>query len=133
MKKAPWHHSSLGHGKTPTPLFSSLKFEDLIMRLGNGIHLLIPEVLCDLHHGRDHGLRSTEQDLDVGGRRGQVLLDHLCIDVSSSSRPVLSGPAQNIMHLELRVLLGNLIQLGPQQNVLLRDVCKEKADQGSVL
>jgi len=110
-----------------------LELEHLVRQLRDSVDLVVSKLMGDLGHGRDHGGRTTEQDLDVGCGSGHVFLDHIGIHKAHSAGPALRRIVEDIMHLELGVLLGQHVQLDLQQNVILVDVCKDKVDLGLVL
>jgi hypothetical protein len=110
-----------------------LELEDLVRKLGDSVDLVITEILGDLGHGRDHRRGSAQEDLDVSSRGRDVLLDHVGVHKSNATSPSLRGIVENIVDLELRVLLGEQVQLCPQQDILLVHVGKDKVDLGLVL
>ena len=111
----------------------SLELEDLVRELGDGVGLFVTEILGDLGHGRDHGGRAAEKDLDVSSRGGHVLLDHVSVHKADATGPSLGGIVKNVVDLELGVLLGKQVQLGLQQDVVLVNVGKDEVDLGLVL
>lgn len=110
-----------------------LELEDLVRQLRDSVDLIISKLLGDLGHGRDHGGRATQQDLDIRRRGRHVFLDHICIHESYSSSPALGGIVEYIVDLELGVLLGEEVQFGLEEDVVLVHVCENKVDQRLVL
>lgn len=53
---------------------ASLEAEDLILELADGSGLGVAQGLGGLLHGADHGWRTADEDLDVGGWGGEFLL-----------------------------------------------------------
>lgn len=113
--------------------FLFLELEDLIRQLGDSVDLIISKLMGDLGHGRDHGGRATQQDLDIRRRCGHVFLDHLCIHETHSSSPALGGIVEHIVDLELGVLLGKEVQFRLEEDVVLVHVCENKVNQSLVL
>lgn len=110
-----------------------LELEDLIRQLGNGIDLVVSEFLSDLGHGSDHRRRSAKQDLDVRSGFGEVFLDHVRANKANTASPALWRGVQNIVNLELRVLLGQQIELGLQDDILPSDIGEDQANLSLVL
>ena len=110
-----------------------LELEDLVGQLGDSVDLVISKLLSDLGHGRDHGGRATQQHLDIRCRCRHVFLDHICIHEPHSSSPALGGIVEHIVDLELGVLLGEEVQLGLEEDIVLVHVCENKVDQRLVL
>lgn len=51
-----------------------LESKDLVFQLANRLGLLETKTLSCLFEAADHGRRTTEQNLDIVGRLGQVFL-----------------------------------------------------------
>jgi hypothetical protein len=51
-----------------------LEAEDLVLELADRTSLGVAESLGGLLHSADHGRRTAEEDLDVGGGGGEALL-----------------------------------------------------------
>lgn len=109
-----------------------LELEDLVGQLGDSVDLVVTEILGNLGHGRDHGRGSTEEDLDVGSGLGHVLLDHVSVDEANTAGPALGRGVKDVVDLELGVLLGEEVELGLQDDVLLGDVGKDEVNDGLV-
>jgi len=56
-------------------LLRRLEAEDLVLELADGSGLGKAERLGGLLHGTDHGRRATDEDLDVGSRGREALLE----------------------------------------------------------
>lgn len=62
-----------------------------------------------------------------------MLLDHVGGNETNTAGPALRRGVEDIVDLELRVLLREKVELGPQDDILLGDVGKEKVDFGLIL
>jgi hypothetical protein len=111
---------------------NGLELEDLIGQLGDSIDLVVAEILGDLGHGRDHRRGSAKEDLDVGSGLGHVLLDHVGGDETNTAGPALGRGVEDVVDLELGVLLGEKVELGLQNDILLGNVGKDEVDDGLV-
>lgn len=111
----------------------SLELENLVGELGDGVGLIVTEILGNLGHGGDHWGRSTKENLNVSSRGRHVLLDHVSVHKADATGPSLRGIVKNVVDLELGVLLGEQVQLGLQQDVLVVNVGKDEVDLGLVL
>lgn len=129
-----------------------LEAEDLVLELADGAGLGVAEGLGSLLHGADHGRRTAEEDLDVagGGREALLIaklaiwakfdryasvtyLDHVRGDEADTTSPALRGVVQDIVNIEALVLLGQLLQLLLEQNIVGVDVGEDQIDLGGVV
>lgn len=113
--------------------FYALKLEDLIGQLGHSVGLVVSKLLSDLGHGTDHGRGSAKQDLHVCSGLGNVFLDHVRVHEANTTSPALRRVVQHIVHLELRMLLGQQVKLSLQDDILLVDISEDQADLSLVL
>lgn len=61
-----------------------------------------------------------------------MLLDHVSVDEANTASPALGRGVKDVVDLELGVLLGEEVELGLQDDVLLGDVGKDEVDDGLI-
>ncbi|KAH4068676.1 hypothetical protein HBI81_028140 [Parastagonospora nodorum] len=109
-----------------------LEAEDLVLELADWLSLCVAQALSRLLHRSNHRRRTANQNLDVAGRRRQLLLDHIRSDESNAAGPALWRVVEHVVYPELGVLCCKRIEILLEQNVLGVYVCEDEIDLGSV-
>jgi len=108
--------------------FSCLEAEDLVLELAHWVCLFESQALGGTLHCLDHGGRATDENLDILGRRGELLLDEVLGDEASGTGPALGRIVQHIVDPEAGIVGCQRIELVLEQNVVGIDVGEEQID-----
>lgn len=84
-------------------------------------------------HGLDHRRGAAQKDLDILGSSRAVFTDHISRDKTHATGPASRSLVEHIVHVEVAVLRGELIQFLLEQNILLLDIGKNEVDNGLVV
>lgn len=117
---------------TKLAVIHCLEAEDLVLKLANGPGLVVSQTLGSLLHSSNHGWWSTDENLDVLGGRGKLLLDHIGSNEANTTGPVLRGVVEDVVHPELGVLGGERVEFVLEQNILGVHVGKDEINLGLV-
>jgi len=114
-------------------MFVILEDEDCVFSLANGAGSRVLKGIKMSFHSRDHGRRTTDEDLGVRTRTRKVLGDVLFRDKADTSFPARRRVVQNVIDPEaIREHGDEVVEFGPEENIFLVDVGVDEAEFGRV-
>jgi len=108
-----------------------LEGEDLVMELADGIRRGVAKFLEIFLHCVDHGRRTTEKELAVGGIRiGYVLFNVLFGDETNATVPSWRWNVENVADLESieSVCFLELVEIFPEKDIFDGNVGVNEGD-----
>lgn len=118
-----------------------------VLKLADRPGLVVSQGLCGLLHSADHGRWTADQDLDILCRCREMLLnnnvssvcspsllkdrtylDHVSSHESNATLPSFWRVVEHVVHIELGVLIRELIDVLLEQNILLVHIGEDQVD-----